>query len=110
LHRDETYILLKWHANAQELGFAPVIVAKEPAAKPPFRLKLAGMVMRALFLMVLIAITARAASPQVENIRSIFETPGDIFIPPRDPNAYATWLYLGPALLPLAVLCAVVIW
>jgi hypothetical protein len=104
-----------------------VIVAKEPAAKPPFRLKLAGMVMRALFLMVLIAITARAASPQVENIWSIFETPGDlirvavglvacawftahIFIPPRDPNAYATWLYLGPAVLPLSVLCAVVIW
>jgi len=89
--------------------------------------KLAGMLIRAMFLIVLIAITARAASPQIENIWSISETPGDlirvivgfvacawftahIFIPPRDPGAYETWLYLGPAILPLSVLCAVVVW
>jgi hypothetical protein len=104
-----------------------VIVAKEPAAKLSPRLKWAGMVIRALFLIVLIAITARAASPQIENIWSILETPGDfirvavgfvacawftahIFIPPRDPGAYETWLYLGPAILPLSILCAVVVW
>jgi hypothetical protein len=104
-----------------------VIVAKEAAGKPSPRVKFAGMAIRALFLMVLIAITARAASPQIENIWSISETPGDfirvvvgfiacawftahIFIPPRDPGAYQTWLYLGPAILPLSVLCAVVVW
>jgi hypothetical protein len=104
-----------------------MIVAKEPAAKLSSGLKFGGMVTRALFLIVLIAITARAASPQIENIWSIFETPGDlirvvvgfvacawfaahIFIPPRDPSAYETWLYLGPAILPLSVLCAVVVW
>jgi hypothetical protein len=105
-----------------------VIVAKESAAgKPSSRVKFAGMLIRALFLMVLIAITARAASPQIENIWSISETPSDfirvvvgfvacawftahIFIPPRDPGAYQTWLYLGPAILPLSVLCAVVVW
>lgn len=104
-----------------------MIVAKEPAAKPSSRVKLGGMITRALFLIVLIVITARAASPQIENIWSISETPGDfirvavgfvacawftahIFIPPRDPGAFETWLYLGPAILPLSVLCAVVIW
>jgi hypothetical protein len=104
-----------------------VIVAKAPDAKPSSRVKLAGMIVRGLFLVILIAVTARAASPQVENIWSVLETPGDfirvavgfiacawfaahIFIPPRDPSAYETWLYLGPALLPLALLCAVVVW
>jgi hypothetical protein len=104
-----------------------VIVAKMPDAKPSSRVKFAGMAIRGLFLAVLIAITARAASPQVENIWSVLETPADlirvavglvacawftahIFIPPRDPHAYETWLYLGIALLPLALLCAVVVW
>jgi len=85
------------------------------------------MVIRGLFLMVLAVTTARAASPQIERISSIFETPSDlirvvvgflactwftahIFIPPRDPDAYQTWLYLGPVLLPLSLLCAVVVW
>ncbi len=104
-----------------------MIVAKEPTAKLSAAVKLWGMLIRAMFLIVLIAITARAASPQIENIWSVFETPGDlirvivgfvacawfaahIFIPPRDPDAYETWLYLGPAILPLSVLCAVVVW
>jgi hypothetical protein len=126
-HRNDSYISLEEIYKCTRTGISHVIVAKESAAKPPFGMKLAGMLMRALFLMVLIAITARAASPQVENIWSIFETPGDlirvavglaacawftahIFIPPRDPSAYKTWLYLGPALLPLSLLCAVVVW
>jgi hypothetical protein len=104
-----------------------VIVAKRPTAELSSGVKFGGMVTRALFLMVLIAVTARAASPQIENIWSILETPGDfirvvvgfvacawftahIFIPPRDPSAYETWLYLGPAILPLSILCAVVVW
>jgi hypothetical protein len=104
-----------------------VIVAKRPTAELSSGVKFGGMVTRALFLMVLIAVTARAASPQIENIWSILETPGDfirvvvgfvacawftahIFIPPRDPSAYETWLYLGPAILPISILCAVVVW
>jgi hypothetical protein len=33
-----------------------------------------------------------------------------LFILPKDAEAYRTWLYLGLAVLPLAVLCAFVIW
>jgi hypothetical protein len=77
--------------------------------------------------MVLTLITARVASPQMEHLTSIYETPGDLirvlmgvgvcawfifnlFILPKDPGAYRTWMYLGIAILPLSVLCAIVIW
>ncbi|HWX05887.1 MAG TPA: hypothetical protein VN065_08655 [Bradyrhizobium sp.] len=80
-----------------------------------------------MFLLILIAVTARVASPQSEKFWSAYETPGDlirlglglsvclwlavhIFILPKDAEAYRTWLYLGLAVLPLAILCAFVIW
>src|ERR1700740_1414403 len=37
-----------------------------------------GVVVRTLFLMVLIVITARVASPQIERFSSLYETPGDL--------------------------------
>jgi hypothetical protein len=72
-------------------------------------------------------VTARVASPQIEQIWSLHETPGDlirvllgigvciwlivhIFILPKDPAGYRTWLYRGLLIIPLAVLCAVVVW
>jgi hypothetical protein len=103
----------------------------EPAAKThpkiPARLWIGGFVVRALFLMVLIVLTARVASPQIERLSSLYETPDDlirvglglavcgwlvanIFILPKDADAYRTWLYLGVAVLPLSVLCAFVVW
>jgi hypothetical protein len=85
------------------------------------------MAVRAIFIIILTVVTARVASPQVENIWSVFETPSDlirvalgfaacawfvvhIFILPKDADAYRVWLYLGLAVLPLSLLCAVVIW
>jgi cation transport ATPase len=76
---------------------------------------------------ILIAVTLRVASPQTERIWSVYETPGDliglalglsvclwlavhVFILPKDAEAYRTWLYLGIAVLPLALPCAMVIW
>lgn len=85
------------------------------------------MILRALFIGILIAVTARVASPQTESIWSVYETPGDliriglgfsvclwlaihVFTLPKDAEACRTWLYLGIAVLPLAIICAVVIW
>jgi hypothetical protein len=85
------------------------------------------MTVRVLFLVVLMVVTARVASPQIESIWSVFETPGDLirvalgfavcawfvvnlFILPKEAEAYRTWLYLGIAVLPLSLLCAIVIW
>jgi hypothetical protein len=102
--------------------------AKEPRdAELPITVRLAGIAVRTLFIAILAVITARVSSPQMEHVSSLFETPSDlirvalglvvcawlvvhVFILPRDPNGYRTWLYLGVAILPLAVLCAFVVW
>jgi hypothetical protein len=101
--------------------------ARKAESEPSPRVRFGGIAVRTLFLIVLTIITARVASPQVENLTSIYETPGDLirvligvgicawfvvnlFKLPKDPGAYQTWVYIGIALLPLSVLCAVVIW
>jgi hypothetical protein len=111
------------HANMN----LPANAANKSGSKVPIGVRVSGIVVRALFLIILTVLTARVASPQVETFRSMFETPDDVirvvlgfgvctffivnlFIPPRDADAYRTWMYLGPALLPLSLLCAVVVW
>src|SRR5260370_29605925 len=86
---------------------------------PSRRVRIAGMILRALFIGILIVVTAHVASPQTERFWSAYETPGDlirmilgfsvclwlavhVFILPKDAEAYRTWLYLGLAVLPLA--------
>jgi TRAP-type C4-dicarboxylate transport system permease small subunit len=101
--------------------------ARKPGPRTPASIWFGGVAVRTIFLIVLIVLTARVASPQIENIWSVFETPGDLirvalgfavcvwfivhlFILPKDAGAYRTWLYLGVAILPLSVLCAFVVW
>ena len=86
-----------------------------------------GLTVRSVFIAVLIGITVRVASPQMEHIWAIYETPSDLvrvaigfavclwlvvhlFILPKDAGGYRTWLYLGIFILPLSVLCAFAIW
>jgi hypothetical protein len=88
---------------------------------------LAGLVARTLFIGLLIIITVRVASPQLEHFSSLYETPSDfvrvalggvvcvwlavhLFIVPKDAGGYRTWARLGIILLPLSLLCAFVIW
>ncbi|HXN69783.1 MAG TPA: hypothetical protein VN926_19280 [Bradyrhizobium sp.] len=101
--------------------------AHEPKYVPSPRVRTVAIILRASFLIILIAVTARVASPQMERFSTLYESPGDlirtalglsvclwlavhIFILPKDAEAYRTWLYLGVAVLPLAILCAFVIW
>jgi uncharacterized integral membrane protein len=103
------------------------VKTKTPDAKISRTVWLGGLAVRTIFIAILIIITARVASPQLEHIWSLWETPSDLvrvalgaavcgwlfvhlFILPRDPCGYRTWLYLGFAILPFSVLCAVVIW
>jgi hypothetical protein len=129
LQRDERYVfeqLMRDCAMRTEADL-PVNAGTKPNLQLPFRIWMGGLAVRTLFLVVLTVLTARVASPQTENIRSVFETPGDlvrvtlgfavcawfvvnIFIPPKDVEAYRTWLYLGIAVLPLSLLCAIVVW
>jgi hypothetical protein len=95
---------------------------------PSNRVRIAGMILRALFIIILFVVTARVASPQTESFWSAYKTPGGdlirmalgfsvclwlavhVFILPKDAEAFRTWLYLGLAVLPLALICAYVIW
>jgi hypothetical protein len=105
----------------------PVNPRKKSESKPSAQVWIGGVVVRTLFLIVLTAITARVASPQMEHLSSLYETPGDLirvllgfgvcawfivnlFILPKDAGAYRTWMYLGVTVLPLALLCAFVVW
>jgi hypothetical protein len=88
---------------------------------------LAGVVARTLFIGILIIITARVASPQLEHFSSLYETPSDLvrvvlglavcawlainlFILPKDTGAYRQWAKMGVVLVPLAILCARLVW
>jgi hypothetical protein len=93
----------------------------------PARGRITGIVLRSLFIIVLVVVTARVASPQNETIWTAYETPDELirmavgfaaclwfivhlFILPKDADGYRTWLYLGLAVLPPALLCAFVVW
>lgn len=90
-------------------------------------LKLAGSIVRMLFMCAMLVVIVLVARPQNETIWTAYETPADLvrmalglaagiwivvhlFIPPRDPSAYRTWIYLGLILLPLALIYAIVMW
>ena len=51
---------------------------RKPTPKTPASIWFGGVAVRTIFLIVLTVLTARVASPQIENIWSVFETPGDL--------------------------------
>jgi hypothetical protein len=86
-----------------------------------------GLILRTLFLIVVVAMTARVAAPQNETLWSAYDTPTDllriivgaigcgfvvvqIFRYSRNPADMRRWVPIGLAVLPLTLLCAVVIW
>ena len=93
----------------------------------PTRLKVAGIILRSVFICALLAVTVRVSTPQNETIWSVFDSFGDLvrvvlglvvsvwivahlFMLPKDQEGYRTWVYLGLALAPLALACAVAVW
>jgi hypothetical protein len=93
----------------------------------PRRLKVAGIILRSIFVCALLVVTVRVSTPQTETIWSVFESLGDLvrvvlgllvsvwiiahlFMLPKDAEGYRTWVYLGLALVPLALACAIAVW
>ncbi len=87
----------------------------------------AGLTLRTSFLVILIIITARVASPQSETLLSAYDTPTELFRMvlgaavcvflivqlfrySRDPVDMRRWVPIGIVAVPLALLCAIVIW
>jgi hypothetical protein len=104
-----------------------MVAARRAPPKPTFSVFIGGVAFRTLFIIALAILTARVAMPQIEKLWSVFETPDDLirvalgfalcvwclvnlFILPKDAEAYRTWFYLGLAVLPLALLCTFVVW
>ena len=98
-----------------------------PVARIPMSLRILAIVLRALFISALVAVTVRVSSPQSESLASVYETPGDlirlalgfavclwivihIFMLPRTAEGYRTWVYLGLVVAPLALAAAIAIW
>jgi hypothetical protein len=101
--------------------------AKLLAPKGADRLRRVGLVLRILLISILLVLTIRVSSPQNETIWSAYETPGDLirvilgsvaclwivfhlFMLPKDPEAYRTWVYLGLAAVPFALICLMAVW
>jgi len=93
----------------------------------PLRLRVAAVVLRSIFVCALLVITVRVSTPQNETIWTVFDSLGDairlvlglvvciwiiahLFMLPKDAEGYRTWVYLGGALAPLTLTCAVAVW
>jgi lysylphosphatidylglycerol synthetase-like protein (DUF2156 family) len=93
----------------------------------PLRLRLAAAILRVAFIALLLVVTVRVSMPQNESIWTVYDTPGDLirmalgvvvclwiafqfFVAPKDAHSHRTWLYIGAAALPFAVICAIAIW
>ena len=85
-----------------------------PAANIPTWQRIAGLTLRSVFILTLVALTLIVSLPQNETIATAYDTPNDLirlllglaiciwlvvqlFRVPRDPAGYRTWLYLGGA-------------
>jgi len=91
------------------------------------RLRAAGIISRSLLLILLCLMAARVSAPQHlgstwhdvprgDLIRALLGISFcvwmlvELFILPKDPAAYRTWIYLGVTLLPLGIVCLIVVW
>jgi hypothetical protein len=93
----------------------------------PLRLRVLAIVLRSIFVCTLLVVTVRVSTPQSQTIWSVSESLGDLirvilgfvacawivahlFMLPKDPEDYRTWVYLGLALAPVALACAIAVW
>jgi hypothetical protein len=93
----------------------------------PLGLRIAALVLRAVFIGILIVLVARVSSPLNETIWSVYETPGDlirvvvglvaclwmlfhVFKLPQDAEAYRVWTYLGLIVVPAVLVCVIALW
>ena len=103
-----------------------------PEAKPStgdvsHALRIAALVLRTLFVVLLLALMLRVSMPQSETIWTAYDTPADLvrlilglgvcawlvyqlFQVPRDANSACTWFYLGLVAVPFTLICLFAVW
>jgi hypothetical protein len=101
--------------------------AKAPNFRGTPRQRKLGVILRTAFIACLVVVVFHVSMPQSTTIWTAYETPGDLirlalglavgvwigiqlFIVPKDPGAYRTWLYLGLAAVPFVVICILGVW
>ena len=102
-------------------------MGEDGSTQIPIGLRLSAIILRALFVGALLAITVSVSTPQSETLWSVHETPGDLirlalglavalwivihlFTIPKNVEAYKRWVYLGLVVAPVSLAAAVVIW
>lgn len=100
---------------------------ESPAANIPTWQRIAGLTLRSVFILALVALTAIVSLPQNETIVTAYDTPNDLirlvlgiavciwltmqlFRLPHDPAGYRTWFYLGLFAVPFALICLFALW
>lgn len=89
--------------------------------------RLTGLILRAVFISTLVALTLIVSLPQNETISTAYDTPNDLirlalgiavciwlivqlFRPPREAAGIRTWFYLGLFAVPFALICLFALW
>ena len=90
-------------------------------------MRIAAIVLRTLFIVLLLALTLRVSLPQSETIWTAYDTPADLvrlilgigvcawlvyqlFLVPKDADSSRTWFYLGLVAVPFALIVLFVAW
>jgi hypothetical protein len=93
----------------------------------PLGVRIAALVLRAVFMGILVVLVVRVSSPLNETIWSAYETRGDlvrvvlgsvaclwllysVFTLPKDAEAYRAWIYISLLAAPLALACVIAFW
>jgi len=111
---------LKETANSSSLAEASSFRTWAPVS-------IAGWVLRELFIILFVILTARVTIPETEIVWRAYESPADLFRVilglavcawlakqlfriPKDPQACRTWFFVGLAAVPFALICVVCFW
>jgi hypothetical protein len=101
--------------------------ATKTTLQVPTALWIVGTAIRAVFIACLLLITVRVSMPQSATVWTAYDSPGDLirlalglavglwiagqlFAVPKDAQAHRTWLYLGLAAVPFALICLIAVW
>ena len=101
--------------------------AKRPETRISPRQRMLALMLRTVFIGALVVVIVHVSMPQSASLWAAYNAPADLirlvfglgicawlalqlFILPKDPGAYRTWLYLGLAAVPFVVICIVGIW
>jgi hypothetical protein len=101
--------------------------ARRPETRISPRQRKLALVLRTVFIAALVVVIVHVSMPQSASLWAAYEAPADLlrllfgfaicawlalqlFVVPKDPAAYRTWLYLGLAVVPFVVICIIGIW